>query len=308
VRKGYAAPWTLGEQLQSGWFGSADGPTYAYWKRVCEISLDGTLLRDTHPLRRTPSLHEVRYSQKFGEAMIAARALARLDAGGIAIATGGERPNERPDLRAWIGGVEIGIEVGEVHPSAPATNAAIELSIALKELADSDPALRPHHAYLHIGRSPGRGGSDATPPKIRRRLITIVREILASGCYRGWLSDRIQLVQQWPGTALGYSLYVGPLPHAPAGYIKFDDSACSFDPRGLVSLALRMIARKRASAESYTGAIPLWLILGLTDERGVYTESLQWLAKQAVNIAPFNRVIAHDGMTFTTYDRGGVAA
>jgi hypothetical protein len=69
-----------------------------------------------------------------------------------------------------------------------------------------------------------------------------------------------------------------------------------------------MIERKRILAQSYDGSAPLWFILGLTDQRGVYTESLQSLATLAVNISPFERMIAHDGMTFATYRSGGIAA
>ena len=233
--------------------------------------------------------------------MIAARALARLDAGTIAIATGAEKPHERPDLWASIDGVEVGIEVGEVQLSAPATNAAINLNIALNELADTDPALRPTHTYIHIGRSPGRAGDAAISPKNRNRLLAIMRDVLASRAYRVWLGKGTQWVPEWPGANLGYTLYVAPLPLAPRGYIKFDDSACSFDPNGLTKPALRMLQRKRKLAESYNASTSLWLILGLTDERGLYTESLQRLAQLAVQIAPFERVIAHDGMTFATY-------
>ena len=77
---GYPAPWTLGEQLERGWFGSVGSPSFKYWERVCGITVDGRTLFATHPLRRTPSAYEIRYSQKFSEVMIAACALARLDA------------------------------------------------------------------------------------------------------------------------------------------------------------------------------------------------------------------------------------
>lgn len=92
MRIGYPAPWTLGEQLNRGWFGSAGTPSFKYWQRVCRIAVDGRTLYDTHPLRCTPSAHEIRYSQKFSEVMIAACALARLAAQNIAVATGGMVP------------------------------------------------------------------------------------------------------------------------------------------------------------------------------------------------------------------------
>jgi hypothetical protein len=42
-----------------------------------------------------------------------------------------------------------------------------------------------------------------------------------------------------------------------------------------------MIERKQLLAESYRRHYPLWLILGLTDERGIFTESLHELARLA---------------------------
>lgn len=145
-------------------------------------------------------------------------------------------------------------------------------------------------------------------PATRKRLLQIMEDLLRSGCYRKWLDSGSRWVTDWAGGSLGYTLYVSPAPFAPRGYIKFENGACTFDPRALTVPALRMIERKKALAESYRRSYPLWLILGLTDEQGVFTESLHELARLAVGIAPFERVIAHDAMTFATYTRDGVAA
>lgn len=52
-------------------------------------------------------------------------------------------PQERPDLLAVIDGAQVGLEVGEVHPSAAAVIAATNLNIALNELADREPFCAP---------------------------------------------------------------------------------------------------------------------------------------------------------------------
>jgi hypothetical protein len=307
MRIGYSAPWTLGEQLDRGWFGSAGSPSFKYWERVCGITVDGRTLYATHPLRRTPSAYEIRYSQKFSEVMIAACALARLDAENIAITTGGTVPQERPDLLAVIDGEQVGIEVGEVHPSAAIVNAATNLNIALNELAHRE-LLRPAHVYLQVHRSPGRGASAALRPATRKRLLHIMEAMLRSGAYRKWLDSGTSWVTDWAGASLGYTLYITPAPFLPKGYMKFDNGACTFNPLALTGPALRMIERKRLLAESYRSHYPLWLILGLTDEQGIFTESLHELARLALGIAPFECVIAHDGITFATYTRKGAAA
>lgn len=306
MRNGYPARRTLGEQLEARWFGKPDHPFFPHWKRVSDVLVDGVRLYDTHPLLRTPSIYETRHSQKFSEVMLAAHALVRLDCARIEIDTGGATPYERPDLRAVLDGCRIAIEVGEVHPYAAGTNAALDLQIEMNEMIDADRALWPEYTYLHITRSPGRGGPSALPPKMRRRLLTVLSNMLRDGSYREWVGDSIRTVFDWPGASLGYTLYVVRCP-SQRGYLKFDDSACSFNPEGLIAPALRMLERKRKLGVQYDRSLPLWLVLGLTEEQGVYGKSLEALAKRAADISPYERVIAHDGMTFATYARDTAA-
>lgn len=306
MRSGYPALRTLGERLEARWFGKPDHPFFPHWQRVCDVRVDGTRLYDTRPLLRTPSAYETRYSQKFSEVMLAAHALVRLEVAHIEIDTGGQTPYERPDLRATLDGARVAIEVGEVHPYAAGTNAALDLNIELNELIDADRALWPEYTYLHITRSPGRGGPTAMPPRMRGRLVVAVSDMLRRGQYREWAGDTIRTVFDWPGASLGYTLYVVRCP-ALRGYIQFDDSACTFNPEGLIAPSLRMLERKRKLAAEYDQSLPLWLVLGLTEQQGVYGKSLEALAQRAAAISPYERVIAHDGMVFATYTGASAA-
>ncbi len=305
MRSGYPAPWTLGDLLKSGQLGFGDDARRQHWAKVCGIVVDGHRLYDTRPLRRTASAHEIRYRQKFSEVMIAAHALARLDATRIVIDTGVIRPHERPDLRVLLDNERVGVEVVEVHPNAHAANAAIDLNIAINEAVDRLP-LRPQFINLHIGRMAGRNDNSAVPAKIRGRLVNIIVDMLRSGSYSEPKASRIVNQEKWPGAALGYTLYVSRS-LAPFGYIQFDDSACSFNPDALIRPTLVTLNRKRAMAKTYNRTDPLWLILGLTEQRGLFSSSLQKLAELAATIEPFERVIAHDGMMYVTHLSGKAA-
>jgi hypothetical protein len=295
---GYPAPYTLGQVLEAGRFVTVE----AHWRRIGEIIVDGKRLYDTHLLLRTNSPHELRYAQKFSEVMLAAHALARLEgARWIAIDTGEATPHERPDLRVTIDGEQIGLEVAEIHPNAHATNALAQLNVDLGDALDAQPALRPDGFIMYVSPRAGRHGNLVPTRKLRNGLRNAVLSWLASGNYRSQ-TEYIVHRRDWPGFALGYEI-VSCLSPQCAGYVKVKDGAFGFDPEGMTLPALRMIDRKCRLGVSYDRSRPLWLVLGITQDTGLYTASihaLHHLAQRALDIGPFDRVIVHDGNSFLT--------
>ena len=95
---------------------------------------------------------------------------------------------------------------------------------------------------------------------------------------------------------LKIALYVDDLESLKDGYVTFDDGAFTFGLHDLVQPAYRRLAIKIGRAQGYTRDAPLWLILSMSDPRGSASSatSLDQL-RHPIAIAPFERVIIHDG-------------
>jgi len=284
---GYPGRFTLGELLQRGWL-----PPAGHWKRICEIVVDGTTLFDTRPGLRTPLPAETRYSKKFSEVLCAAHALARMDYGRVEILTG----HERPDLRVIVDGAEIGIEVTEATEGAHAQATVIETNTAVQEAIAANPSLAPAGTYLRITRAAGRGTARTPSRQERAAIAAAIIEFLEDGQSVRALDDRIKVIDDWPGRKLGYVVYAKKHQYA-GGIVRFDDSACTFDPHGMVEPVLNAIQEKRKLAGGYSFG-PLWLIVGVTEPFGSFTESITDLEQKSIEISPFERVVVHDGGTF----------
>jgi hypothetical protein len=64
-------------------------------------------------------------------------------------------------------------------------------------------------------------------------------------------------------------------------------------PMSLAPIALKRLDVKRKLAARY-GVAPLWLVLTVTDHRGVQDESMDFLGSGCPSIAPYDRVIVCD--------------
>jgi len=61
---------------------------------------------------------------------------------------------------------------------------------------------------------------------------------------------------------------------AQSAYVNFDIGATSFAPLGAFPAAMHRAGKKTALAHDYRFPHPLWLVLGITDQLGVFTESV----------------------------------
>lgn len=300
LRTGYLSDATFGQQLASGLLGSPGEERYEHWRKICAMRVDGTPLSETAIRRRGPSPHDTRWSEKLGEALLAAHAFARLPVEDVEIDTGGASPRESPDLLATLDGHSLGIEIRELIPNAHREHASLDFHIELRDRIDAENALRPAHTYIRIMRAPGRLGGGPMPAEARNRLMNAILEYLRNGEYRERVSDEATYIHDWPGAAFGYHMWLARVRY-PNGYVEFDDQRGSFDPDAMVEPALEALVKKRKRAATYDRSLPLWLVVGVTEQWGDFTRSLQTLSTKTPDIGPFERVVIHDGNTFVTY-------
>ncbi len=291
ARRGYPGKTTIRALIDAGWF---SGPRLGRWSQIARYRLDGAAMMDVPFEMRTPSLNDPRYSTKFSEVMIAAQALAMMGVRDADLTRG-----ERPDLSVSVARRSIGLEVAEVTVSAHFTNAFTELNAEINDAIDRDPTLRPTCIYLHF--SMGAGRSDFLPsPGDRRAILREVKRILLERLYETWedganfgvLPSAMQKHAMW--------VHKASLPQSPRGHVRVEAGATSFDPLGMVRPACVMLRRKQKLAAGYDETLPLWLVLGVTDDRGVFSQSVDTLARLVGPIAPFERVVVHDGMRFVS--------
>lgn len=306
-RTGYASTMTLGQRLKAGLLGKPnDDGWFEHWQRVCAMRVDGTALYDTAIRLRGPSPHETRLAEKFGEAMLAAHALARLDPAEVDIDTGGATPRESPDLLVLIDGVRRGVEVAEIIPNAYRENVSFDFNLELSEIIDADESLWPNHAFLQVTRKPGRYGREAMSRETRDGLKRCILEYLRSGDYREWATKPPTYRHEWPGAEFGYNIWIGCVRNK-KGLVHVDDQRGSFDGNAMVTPALTTLKNKRDKAAKYDRSLPLWLVLGITEQWGLFRSSLEHLDTLTPDIDPFERVIIHDHMTYVTYPSRGAS-
>jgi hypothetical protein len=81
--------------------------------------------------------------------------------------------------------------------------------------------------------------------------------------------------------------------------------AHSFSPLALAPVVYRRLERKRRSAVRY-GVQPIWLVLGITDLRGVWDASVELVSTSCPAIEPSSRVILCGGPRVVVWEDGGV--
>ncbi len=291
---GTREPLTIDRLLAEGWF------THRQWATVGEFTVDGRRLR-AEPYRPiSGSRHETRLEQKQSETFLVAHALAHLGFRHVAL-----EPDESPDFRATFPlgvGEPIGIEVAElVEPDSARWRNAIEnVRIGVRDAVDADPMLQAaitgRYVNLNLWRCPNRSAES--------RLLREILELLGSGALaaerhgRRLVDTRFPtLVEHW--AHLRVTSFDG-------GSIDVTASAHSFDPRGLAPVALKVIERKRKKARRYDATAPLWLVLSVTDQRGVFGDSLDLLERFNIEIAPYERVIVSYEGRAVVWDRHGL--
>ncbi len=271
---------TLDRLLAKGWLkGSA-------WAAVADFYIDGSRL-GAEPYRlASASRHETRFEQKQSETFLAAHALAQLGYRSVAL-----QSRESPDFCATFVPVEsprvaFGIEVAEIvdAESARWRNAIENVRVGVRDALDADSSLKAavgdRCVNVTLWRCPSRSAE--------RHLQREITELLRSAAIADQQGRRVvdmrfpALVEHWA------HLYVSA---SRVGRVDVTAAAHAFDSRSLVHVALKVLERKRKKARAYDTSAPLWLVLSMTDRRGVFDESLEVLERLSVSIEPYERFI-----------------
>jgi hypothetical protein len=281
---------TIRRLLERGIFA---GDTATRMAAIGAMTIDRRPLVDEPYMTRSASAHDYRMAQKESELRFAAGALWNAGERDVAFTFG-----ERPDLHAkLVDGRTIGIEVSEIiaTDSARQSNALRDLNVALNDAVDADATLWPRETYLSFNMS----AVQTSMPASRERTL-IVEAIIAILRDHSW--ERYDRTRPGGPDALpavlaqyGIWLHVGALPGNERGYVEVGGPATSFDPTSLVDLIRGRIARKCALASGYDQERELWLLLVITDEKGVFTESVEIVTNSPPPFAPFSRLIITDG-------------
>jgi hypothetical protein len=291
-------PPTIDRLVAERWFANP-----GHWRAVADFTVDGRRL-GAEPYRlASRSPHETRLEQKQSETLLVADALAHLGYHGVALQAR-ESPDFRATFRLGAGGRlgTVGIELAQlVEPESARWHNAIEnLRIAVRDAVDADPALQTalsgRYVSLNFWHCPKRSAE--------RRLLREILELLRSdmlAAERG--GNRIvdgrfpTLVQHWA------HVHVNASEHA---YVDVTASAHTFDPRSLAQVARKVLERKQKKALGYDRSAPLWLVLSVTDQRGIFGESLDLLERFNLTIDPFERVVVCNEGRVVIWDRNGL--
>lgn len=273
-------------------------------REIADVLVDGRRLGEIRESLRTPDRFEVRPETKYREVFAVAAAIVRLGLDGAELVTlkpdGSER--ERPDLLMRYGGRQYGVEASRVEPTARERNVLIEIEREVNEALAADESLQPRGLVVHFGVSAlavttlARGEQQ----KLRDEIVALLHggylrfiptgtprhSVFAGGTVAGRLGMSVA-VEDVSGRSSGYGVLVRLL----------QDGAGD----SLVQPILEKLDGKRrsASAPDYDRSNPLWLVLEVTEQTGMFAESISAVGADTTRaVDPFERVVVHDGRTW----------
>ena len=271
------------------------------WSAVADFRIDGRRL-GAEPYRvASRSRHETRLEQKQSETFLTAHALAHLGYRDVVLVA-----REAPDFCAILppSTESIGIEHAElVAPDSARWRNAIEnIRIAVRDKVDADAglqaAIRGRYISFSFWYCPNRSAE--------RRVVCEITELLRNDANdREHHGERIFDGARFPtlfehGAHLHVTKFAGASVDVSAG-------AHSFDPRSISDVALKVLERKRKTARKYGMIAPLWLILSVTDQRGVFGDSLEFLDRlRHIEIEPYERVVVYHESRAVIWNRDGL--
>lgn len=162
------------------------------------------------------------------------------------------------------------------------------------------------------GRRCGAAGRDPRPLRgpqswhcpnrsAERRLVREISELLRSDAITAERHGNRIVDARFPTLVEhGAHLHIST---SNGAHVDVTASAHSFDPRSLAHVALTVLKRKRKKARGYDLTAPLWLILSVTDQRGVFGKSLDVLERFDVAIEPYERVVVYNDGQAIVWDR-----
>ncbi len=297
---------TVDNLLASGWISGWQRPVY---EAAATVSV--RVRNDDRPSVRFGALvpqmaSSSKYETRYGQTECELRGLI------LGLITAGFYPRvvavgDAPDGLVAFDEGDVWVEFAEVvdAPSARYTNMMANLTRDIQDDIDRNAqanfALKGHHLEFRLEVCPSK--TDARG--VRQELLDFIRSrshaeipprtmvALTSGSLQRMQTHLYRA--DWPHGATGGS------PHV----LHIQAAAHSFSPLSLAAIVYRRLLRKRHSGTRY-GVQPLWLVLGVTDIRGVWDESLALLSRSCPAIDPYHRVIVHDGHCAITWGNGSV--
>jgi hypothetical protein len=282
---------TIDRLLAEGWFTRT-----SIWAAMANYLIDDRRL-GAEPYEFTyGSRHETRLAQKQSETFLVAHALAGLGYREVAL-----QSRESPDFRATLpaGAGAVGIEVAElVEPESACWRNAIEnVCVRVRDAVDADPDLQAAIAGRYIDirllQCPKRAAE--------RRLVSEIQALLRSYALTARYDGNRIVDDRFP-TLTEHCTHLHVTSFAGA-HVDISASAHSFDSRSLVPVALEVLRRKQKKAQAYDRTLPLWLVLSVTDQRGVFGDSLDVLESIRASIEPFERVMICNEGRVISWDR-----
>lgn len=287
---------TMDALIANGRMNPRQQPAFA---AAADVRVDGVRLGEIPPVMLTSSPNEFRYDKTTLETRILAHALT---AAGFHDFEATKR--ERPDFRLTLAdGRTMHVEVAELHEptSAEWTNNTARIHIESNDALDADAE---QLKKLIGAQLEFRVRMLPTSAKARSIAREIGRYIAAGGFAALPERTLASVDPAYPHMAAHLSAYRAPL-RGSRGHLAVEADAHSFDGLALVPVAHKVLARKR---ELKYDVQPEWLVLGVTDSRGSFGASLDYLAHRPPAIVPFERVFIHYEGRVLILGRDGLVA
>ena len=304
-------PRTIDSLLASGWFSNWQRRVYelAANSRVCvrDDPRPAVRLGAQAPRMASASQYEVRY----GKTECELRGLA------VGLITAGFTPRciavgDAPDSLVTFDDGDVWVEFAEIvdAPSARYTNMMNDLSRDVRDDVDADAqasrAVKGYHLEFRLAVCPTKAEVRA----VREDLLAFLR----SGSHAAVSGSHADVPVSTPMLradgndryfCADWAHYENGSPHILRHPSR--PRIRSFSHRlALAPVVYRRLERKRRTAVRY-GAQPIWLVLGVTDLRGVWDASVDLMSKSCPPIDPFSRVILCDGPRAIIWSAGVVA-
>jgi hypothetical protein len=270
-------PPSIDELLAKNWLSPRQRPMF---EAVAQCTTDGSRIGAIPFDVRSKSRHETRAAQKHSELLLAAHALVSVNVRGLDLS-----PGESPDFTLSLGADRVGLEVAElIEPTSARTqNAAENIRIVIRERLDGDAALRSRLGDRFISVQ-----TWDTPKRSHERGI-------ADECFRLLASGVAPNLRAHQFEDKAYPLlsyYRGHLYESKltGGMFDYKTPPCSYDPQAMISIASRVLYRKKKKALTYGGG-RLWLVMSITDMMGSFDQSVEVMGSFLPDIAPFEFVI-----------------
>ncbi len=266
---------------------------------AADVRVDGVRLGEIPPAMLTASRNEFRYDKPTLETRILAHALTTAGYRDLDV-----HKRERPDFGVRLeDGRTIHVEVAELHEpmSAEWSNNTARVHIEANDALDADTAQQQKLAGTQLELKIRALPTSANA----RRIASEIGRYIAAGAFEDAPARTLATIDgTYPLMAAHVRVYRAPL-RGSRGHLAVQADAHSFDELGLVSVAEKVLTRKRALTYEVQ---PEWLVLGVTDSRGTFGASVAYFAQHPPAIAPFERVLIHNEGRVLILGRDGLVA